>query len=32
VEDHRAILRSTLLYFGNFLLRIDLPAEALPRF
>ena len=31
-EGHRAILRSTLLYFGNFLLRIDLPAEALPRF
>ena len=31
-EAHRAILRSTLLYFGNFLLRGDLPAEALPRF
>ena len=32
VEAHRAILRATLLYFGNFLLRIDRPEEALPRF
>jgi len=32
VEAHRPMLRSTLLYLGNLLLRLDRPAEALPHF
>jgi tetratricopeptide (TPR) repeat protein len=31
-EAHRPMLRSTLLYFGNQLLRLERPAEALPHY
>jgi tetratricopeptide (TPR) repeat protein len=32
LEAHRGMLRSTLLYFGNYLVRLDRAEEALPHF